>query len=78
MIKIKLSGLNGFGGYQLQYGLKKNFRGAKTIAKKSSSITVKKLKLKKTYYVRARVYKKIAGNTYYGKWSGRKSVKIKK
>lgn len=78
MIKIKLSGLNGFDGYQLQYGLKKNFRGAKTIAKKSSSITVKKLKLKKTYYVRARVYKKIAGNTYYGKWSGRKSVKIKK
>lgn len=78
MIKIKLSGLNGFDGYQLQYGLKKNFRGAKTIARKSSSITVKKLKLKKTYYVRARVYKKIAGNTYYGKWSGRKSVKIKK
>lgn len=78
MIKIKLSGLNGFDGYQLQYGLKKNFRGAKTIAKKSSSITVKKLKVKKTYYVRARVYKRIAGNTYYGKWSGRKSVKIKK
>lgn len=78
MIKIKLSGLNGFDGYQLQYGLKKNFKGAKTIAKKSSSITVKKLKSKKTYYVRARVYKKIAGNTYYGKWSGRKSVKIKK
>lgn len=77
-MKLTLSGLSGGSGYQIQYGLKKNFKGAKTITKKNRSVTIKKLKLKKTYYVRARVYKKINGNIYYGKWSGRKSVKIKK
>lgn len=77
-LTLKLSGLSDCDGYQIQYGLKKNFKGAKSITKKTSSVTVKKLKAKKTYYVRARVYKKIAGTTYYGKWSSRKSVKIKK
>lgn len=77
-MKLKLGGLSGNTGYQIQYGLKKNFKGAKTITKKSSSVTIKKLKLKKTYYVRARVYRKISGITYYGKWSSRKTVKITK
>lgn len=75
---LKLSGLSDCDGYQIQYGLKKNFKGAKSITKKTSSVTVKKLKAKKTYYVRVRVYEKIAGSTYYGKWSSRKSVKIRK
>lgn len=75
---LKLSGLSDCDGYQIQYGLKKNFKGTKSITKKTSSVTVKKLKAKKTYYVRVRVYKKIAGSTYYGKWSSRKSVKIRK
>ena len=77
-MKLTLSGLSGNDGYQIQYGLKKNFKGAKAVTKKTSSLTVKKLQKNKTYYVRARVYKKIAGKTYYGKWSSRKSVKIKK
>lgn len=77
-LTLKLSGLSNCDGYQIQYGLKKNFKGAKSITKKTSSVTVKKLKAKKTYYVRVRVYKKIAGSTYYGKWSNKKSVKIKK
>ncbi|MCM1128210.1 MAG: hypothetical protein NC429_17295 [Lachnospiraceae bacterium] len=75
---MKLSGLSDCDGYQIQYGLKKNFKGAKSIAKKSGSVTIKKLKKKKTYYIRVRTYTEIAGNTYYGKWSSRKSVKIKK
>ncbi|MCI8489304.1 MAG: hypothetical protein HFJ04_03470 [Lachnospiraceae bacterium] len=77
-IKLKLSGMSGYDGYQIQYGLKKNFKGAKSITKKNNTVTIKKLKIKKTYYVRVRVYKKIAGKTYYGKWSSRKTIKIKK
>lgn len=77
-MKLTLSGLSDCSGYQIQYGLKKNFKGTKTITKKSGSVTIKNLKLKKTYYVRARVYKKINKKIYYGKWSSRKSVKIKK
>ena len=76
-IKMKLSGMSGCDGYQIQYGIKKNFKGAKTITKKSNSVTIKKLKFKKTYYIRARVYKKISGSKYYGEWSGRKTIKIR-
>lgn len=77
-IKIKLGKLSGHDGYQIQYGVKKNFAGAKKIKKNSSSIVIKKLKKGKTYYVRARIYKKIGTKSYYGKWSARKTVKIKK
>ena len=45
---------------------------------KGSTTTIKKLKAKKTYYIRTRIYKKISGKTYYGKWSSVKSVKVKK
>ncbi len=58
--------------------MKKSFKGVKTVTKKSGSVTIKKLKLKKTYYVRVRTMKKIGGASYYGKWSGRKTVRIKK
>lgn len=77
-ITLKLSGLSGCDGYQIEYSTNKKFKTAKQMTKKSSTVTIKKLKKKKTYYVRARVYKKIDGKTYYGKWSSKKSVKIKK
>lgn len=77
-LTLKLNGLSDCDGYQIQYGLKKNFKGAKTITKQTGSVTIKKLKVRKTYYIRIRTYRKIAGNTYYGIWSSKKSVKIKK
>ena len=67
---------NGVDGYQVQYGLKKNFKGAKTKWSKGTKLTVKKLKSKKTYYVRVRAYKKINGKNYYSSWSTKK-VKVK-
>ena len=45
---------------------------------KTTSYTIKKLKKKKTYYVRIRTYKKVSGKTYYSGWSSVKKVKIKK
>lgn len=67
-------------GYQIQYALKSNFKGAKTIkaAKpKTQSKTVSKLKARKKYYVRIRTYKTVQGKTYYSEWSKAKSVRTK-
>ena len=41
-------------------------------------ITLKKLKKKKTYFIRVRAYENVNGKNVYGKWSSVKRVKIKK
>ena len=68
-------------GYQIQYSLKKNMKGAKTVTVKSAKknkYTLKKLKSKKRYYVRVRAYKNQGGGEkVYTKWSKKKSVKIR-
>lgn len=67
-------------GYQIQYGLKKNFKGAKTAVvrkNKTTSKEITKLKANKKYHVRVRTYQKAGGKTYYSPWSKAKSVKIK-
>ena len=64
-------------GYQIQYATNKKFKKAKKKTVKSTFVTLKKLKKKKTYYVRIRTYKKL-GNTYYSGWSSAKKVKINK
>ena len=67
-------------GYELQYGLKKSFAGAKKV-KISKTATVKRtlkaLKTGKLYYVRVRAWKKVNGKTYYSAWSGTKSARAK-
>jgi hypothetical protein len=76
---VKYKGSGKVLGYQVQYSLNKNFKGAKTINATKTTTTVKKLKKGKTYYVRVRAYNLSAKNkTQYGKWSATKSVKIKK
>ena len=42
------------------------------------SLKVSGLKVKKKYYFRVRVCKKVNGKTYYSGWSNVKSVKAKK
>lgn len=82
-IKVNWSKCSNVSGYQLQYSTNKNMKSAKTInlSSSSSSKTIKNLKSKKNYYVRIRTYKTIningSNKTYYGKWSPKKSVKIK-
>ncbi len=67
-------------GYQIQYATDKNFRkGAKIVTvkgKSKTSGTIKKLKKKKTYYVRVRTYKTVSGVKYYSAWSKAQKVKI--
>ena len=86
--KLKVSGkckvkatwkkLTNISGYQIQYAPNKKFKKAKSKTVKSTSITIKKLKKKKTYFVRVRAYKLVDGKKVYGKWSAVKKVKIKK
>ena len=86
--KLKVSGkckvkatwkkLTNVSGYQIQYAPNKKFKKAKRKTVKSTSVTIKKLKKKKTYFVRVRAYKLVDGKKVYGKWSVVKKVKIKK
>lgn len=65
------------GKYQVQYSLKKNFKGAKTVtvSGKKTSVTLKNLKSKKTYYIRVREC--TTDKSVYYSWSPVKKVKIK-
>ena len=80
--KAKWETVSGITGYQLQYSTAKSFskNTYKTLLisdKKAASKTVKKLKAKKTYYVRIRSYRSVGGVKYYGKWSSALKIKTK-
>ena len=67
----------GVSGYEIQYGLKSNFSGARKVKVSSATATSKKitnLKAKKKYYVRIRTYRKVGTSTYYSAWSAKKAV----
>ncbi len=79
-IKVTWKKVKNVKGYEIQYALNKKFKKAKTVTVKKASITkkiIKKLKSKKTYYVRIRAYTTKAGSKHYGAWSAKKSVKVK-
>ena len=64
-------------GYQVQYSTSKSFKSAKTVnikSQKTCSYTMKKLKSKKTYYIRVRAYKVVNGKKYYGNYTVTKKV----
>ncbi len=68
-------------GYQIQYGLKSSFSGAKSVSVTKNSIVTRvigSLTKGKIYYVRIRSYKKVGGKTYYSAWSAAKKLAIKK
>ena len=68
-------------GYQIQYGLKSNFSGAKSVTLTKNSILSKvigSLSKGKIYYVRTRTYKKVSGETYYSAWSAASKIRISK
>ena len=76
-LKLFLGKVTGAKGYQLQYALNKKFK-KKSIQTKKTKYTIKKLKKKKTYYIRVRAYKMNGKKKVYGKWSTVKKVKIRK
>lgn len=77
-IKLNWNWVMNADGYQIRYSTNKKFKsGVKVTKTKSTRKTIKKLKRRKKYYVQIRAYKKVQGKTVYGKWSAKKSAKIK-
>ena len=82
-LKVKLSKVSSqASGYEIQYSTSKKFTKSTTKTKKvtsykTTSVTLKSLKAKKTYYVRVRTYKTVNGTKYYSGWSTVKSKKTK-
>ncbi len=67
-------------GYQISVATNKKFTKSKktvTAKKSAKTTTIKKLKSKKTYYVRVRAYRTVKGKKIYGSWSSLKKVKVK-
>lgn len=67
-------------GYEIQYALNKKFtKSKKSVFTSKTTMSVKKLKKGKTYYVRVRAYNTDSkGNKVNGKWCLVKKIKIKK
>lgn len=67
----------GASGYQVVYSTKKKsgYKVVKTTSK--TSVTINKLKSKRTYYIKIRAYKVISGKKVYGAYCSPKSIKIK-
>ena len=76
---VKWKKVSGMSGYDVEYATDKNFTKnlKKTDAKKKTSVTLKKLKSKKTYYVRLCGYKNIDGVKVHSAYGKVKSVKVK-
>ena len=68
-------------GYELQYSTDKKFKkSVKTVTvkkPKTTSVAIKKLTGKKTYYVRIRTYQTVRQKTYPSPWSKAKSAVVK-
>ena len=77
-LTVKWKKVTGAKGYQLQYAMNKKFKKKKSVQTKKTKYTIKKLKKKKTYYIRVRAYKMNGKKKVYGRWSTVKKVKIKK
>ena len=79
-VTVKWKQGSGITGYEIQYGLKKTLKGAKTVTvskMKTVSAVIDGLKTGKTYYVRVRTYKTVKGVTWYSAWSAVRSVTVK-
>ena len=68
------------GMHTIVYSTNVNFtkKTTKKISTKNLTKTIKKLKKKKTYYIKARAYKLDGKTKVYGRWSLIRKVTIKK
>ena len=75
---LKLKKLKGVAGYQVRWCDSKSFDGYEQKNTKKPKLTIKGLDKNTKYWVKARAYKKVNGAKLYGKWSAKKSKKVKK
>ena len=64
--------------YQVAYDTSKKFKNKKTKKVTKSKITLTKLKIGKTYFIRVRAVTIESGKKVYSKWSKVKKIKVKK
>ena len=80
-LTLKWKKLKGISGYQIVTATNKKFTKNKKVttvkSKKMTKATIKKLKRKKTYYVKMRGYITVNGTKYYGSYSKVKKIKIR-
>lgn len=77
-VSLTLKKVKNAKGYLLQYSTSKKFKGAKKKYTTKTRVTIKKLKSKKTYYFRVKVYKLDGKKKVLSKkWSAVKKVKVK-
>ncbi len=81
-VTVKWEQIKYISGYQIQYAYNKKFtKSVKQKKVKASAIStkIKKLKKKKTYYIRIRAFRRLNGSdNEYGEWSKVKKIKVKK
>ncbi len=73
--KLSWNKMDGATAYEIQYGLKSNFKGAKKkkVSAAKAFVMIKKLKKGKKYYFRIRA----VSGTGFSAWSKKKSVRVK-
>lgn len=78
-VQLKWKKLKNIAGYQIRYSMKSSYASAKkvTLANTVKSYKTKKLKKKKTCYIKIRCYIIHNNKKYYGNWTAVR-VKIKK
>ena len=76
--KATAKAVKGASGYEFKYATNKKLKNAVVITTKKTTIKTAKVAKKKTVYVKVRAYVAKNGAYYFGKWSAKKSVKIKK
>ena len=67
----------GVTGYEVTYSVNKKFTKKKVVRISKNTIKLKKLKSKKSYYVKVRAFKVSGGEVLYGKYSKVKKVKVR-
>lgn len=74
--KITLKKITNAEGYIIKYSTSKKFKSAKTVISTKRTYTIKKLKKKTKYYVKARAFgtSPSTGIKIYGKWSKKKTI----
>ncbi|MCR4689929.1 MAG: fibronectin type III domain-containing protein [Lachnospiraceae bacterium] len=78
-IVVKWSEVENADGYEIAYTTDKKFKkSVKTVTTEKETVTLKKLKKGKVYYIRVRAYVQDDDKKITGKWSAAKRIKAKK
>ena len=76
-VKVSVKKVAGAEKYQITYSTKANFKKAKSVTVKKASAAIRKFKSGKTYYVKVRAVKNVAGKSVKTAYSNLKKVKVK-